>query len=65
MEKKLGLSALTALVLSSMLGAANRLLFRMGILAVRGHRQRLLSGDRFFRVKLFYGHAGIAPVWRW
>lgn len=123
MEKKLGLSALTALVLSSMLGAgvfslpqnmaavaspaalligwgitgagilllafamliltrirpeldggifsprrvwrANRLLFRMGILAVRSHRQRLLSGDRFFRVKLFYGHAGIAPVWRW
>ncbi|STL94310.1 arginine/ornithine antiporter [Escherichia coli] len=124
MEKKLGLSALTALVLSSMLGAgvfslpqnmaavaspaalligwgitgagilllafamliltrirpnltrylylcprrvwrANRLLFRMGILAVRSHRQRLLSGDRFFRVKLFYGHAGIAPVRRW
>ncbi|STJ11269.1 arginine/ornithine antiporter [Escherichia coli] len=113
MEKKLGLSALTALVLSSMLGAgvfslpqnmaavaspaalligwgitgagilllafamliltrirpeldggiftyaregfgrANRLLFRMGILAVRGHRQRLLSGDRFFRVSFF------------
>lgn len=125
MEKKLGLSALTALVLSSMLGAGvfslpqnmaavaspaalligwgitgagilllafamlilTRIrpeldggiftyaregfgeligfLFRMGILAVRSHRQRLLSGDRFFRVKLFYGHAGIAPVRRW
>lgn len=125
MEKKLGLSALTALVLSSMLGAgvfslpqnmaavaspaalligwgitgagilllafAMLILTRIrpeldggiftyaregfgeligfcsawGILAVRGHRQRLLSGDRFFRVKLFYGHAGIAPVWRW
>ena len=124
MEKKLGLSALTALVLSSMLGAGvfslpqnmaavaspAALLIGWGItgagilllafamliltrirpeldggiftyaregfgeligfcsawiLAVRSHRQRLLSGDRFFRVKLFYGHAGIAPVRRW
>ncbi len=126
MEKKLGLSALTALVLSSMLGAGvfslpqnmaavaspAALLIGWGItgagilllafamliltrirpeldggiftyaregfgeligfcsawgywLGAGGHRQRLLSGDRFFRVKLFYGHAGIAPVWRW
>ena len=124
MEKKLGLSALTALVLSSMLGAgvfslpqnmaavaspaalligwgitgAGILLLAFAMLILTrirpeldggiftyaregfgeligfcsawgywlcGHRQRLLSGDRFFRVKLFYGHAGIAPVWRW
>ena len=120
MEKKLGLSALTALVLSSMLGAgvfslpqnmaavaspaalligwgitgagilllafAMLILTRIrpeldggiftyaregfgeliGFCSAWGYwRQRLLSGDRFFRVKLFYGHAGIAPVWRW
>ncbi|STG34519.1 arginine/ornithine antiporter [Escherichia coli] len=125
MEKKLGLSALTALVLSSMLGAgvfslpqnmaavaspaalligwgitgAGILLLAFAMLILTrirpeldggiftyaregfgeligfcsawgywlcaSHRQRLLSGDRFFRVKLFYGHAGIAPVRRW
>ena len=115
MEKKLGLSALTALVLSSMLGAgvfslpqnmaavaspsaliigwgitgvgilllafAMLLLtrirpdldggiftyaregfgeligFRMGILAVRSHRQRLLSGNRLLGAQFLYRYA--------
>ena len=98
MEKKLGLSALTALVLSSMLGAGvfslpqnmaavaspsaliigwgitgvgilllafamlllTRIrpdLDRLGILAVCGDRQRLLSGDRFLGPQFLYRYA--------
>ncbi|XNM59143.1 amino acid permease [Escherichia coli] len=124
MEKKLGLSALTALVLSSMLGAgvfvspqnirqqlparqhcssagsgAGIFLLSLchadpprirpeldgGIFtyAREGFRELIgfcsawgcwlcavvanvsLSGDRFFRVKLFYGHAGMRLFRRW
>ncbi|BED44456.1 hypothetical protein VEE63_06340 [Escherichia coli] len=125
MEKKLGLSALTALVLSSMLGAgvfslpqnmaavaspaalligwsitgAGILLLAFAMLILTRIRPELDGGIftyaregfgeligfcsawgywlcavianvsylviRFFRVKLFYGHAGIASVWRW